>query len=341
MPLPPVLRFLRNCFYILFLALLSALAGLIGTWILVHQPAAVEAPEQVVQVNRGAGLRQIAVQLHEAGVIRHPLPFVLFAKVQGMAPRLQAGEYVLSASMSPAEILDALYLGKVRHHVFTVPEGATLRDIAVLVESVDLGSGESVIELGSDPAFIASLGLSVPTLEGYLFPDTYFLTRDMEVADLLAVMVETLDRSYPPDIAVKAEELGFSKHDVLTLASLIEKEAQLDAERELISAVFHNRLRRGMRLQCDSTVIYALGADFHGNLRKVDLKIDSPYNTYRYGGLPPGPIASPGSRSIAAAVSPADVTYLYFVATRQDGAHHFSKTLKEHNRAVRRYQLNR
>ena len=339
--MPPALRFLRNCFYILFLALLSALAGLMGTWILVHQPAAVQAPEQVVQVNRGAGLRQIAVQLHEAGVIRHPLPFVLFAKVQGMAPRLQAGEYVLSASMSPAEILDALYLGKVRHHVFTVPEGATLRDIAVLVESAGLGSGESVIELGSDPAFIASLGLSVPTLEGYLFPDTYFLTRDMEVADLLAVMVETLDRSYPPDIAGKAEELGFSKHDVMTLASLIEKEAQLDAERELISAVFHNRLRRGMRLQCDSTVIYALGDDFDGNLRKVDLKIDSPYNTYRYGGLPPGPIASPGSRSIAAAVSPADVTYLYFVATRQDGAHHFSKTLKEHNRAVRRYQLNR
>lgn len=339
--MPPALRFLRNCFYILFLALLSALAGLMGTWILVHQPAAVEAPEQVVQVNRGAGLRRIAVQLHEAGVIRHPLPFVLFAKMQGMAPRLQAGEYVLSASMSPAEILDALYLGKVRHHVFTVPEGATLRDIAVLVESAGLGSGESVIELGSDPAFIASLGLSVPTLEGYLFPDTYFLTRDMEVADLLAVMVETLDRSYPPDIAVKAEELGFSKHDVITLASLIEKEAQLDAERELISAVFHNRLRRGMRLQCDSTVIYALGDDFNGNLRKVDLKIDSPYNTYRYGGLPPGPIASPGSRSIAAAVSPADVTYLYFVATRQDGAHHFSKTLKEHNRAVRRYQLNR
>ena len=339
--MPRALRWVRNCLYLLFLSLLLALAGLVGTWILVNQPAAVEAPDQVVQVNRGAGLGQIAAQLHEAGVIRHPLPFVLFAKLKGMAPRLQAGEYVLSAAMSPADVLDALYLGKVRHHVLTVPEGATLRDIAVLVEGGGLGGRESLMALGSDPAFIESLGLDVPTLEGYLFPDTYHLTRDMGVADLLTVMAATLERNYPADIADRAAELGMSKHAVLTLASLIEKEAQLDAERELISAVFHNRLQRGMRLQCDSTVIYALGEDFTGDLKKADLRVDSPYNTYRYGGLPPGPIASPGERSIAAAVSPADVKYLYFVATRQGGAHYFSTTLKEHNRAVRKYQLNR
>ena len=335
------LRFVRNCLYLLFLSLFFALVVIVGTWILVNQPAAVEAPEQVIQVSRGTGLRQIAGQLHEAGVIRHPLPFVLFAKAMGMAPRLQAGEYVLSASMSPAEVLEVLYQGKVKHHVLTVPEGATLRDVAALVEDADLGSRESVMALGSDPGFIEALGLSVPTLEGYLFPDTYHLTRDVSVAELLTLMVRTLERNYPPETAVRAAELDFSRHDVITLASLIEKEAQLDSERELISAVFHNRLRRGMRLQCDSTVIYALGEDFQGNLRKADLKVDSPYNTYRYGGLPPGPIANPGGRSIAAAVSPADVKYLYFVATRQDGAHHFSRTLKEHNRAVRRYQLNR
>ena len=339
--MPHALRFVKTCLYLLFLSLVFALVVLVGTWIFVHQPAASEAPEIIVQVSRGAGLRRIASQLYEAGVIRHPFPFVLFAKVRGMAHRLQAGEYVLSASMSPAEILDALYLGKVKHHILTVPEGATLRDIAVLVEGADLGSRESVIELGSSSAFIESLGLSVPTLEGYLFPDTYYLTRDMGVADLLTVMAGTLDRNYLPEIAAKAEDLGMSKHAVITLASLIEKEAQLDSEREIISAVFHNRLRRGMRLQCDSTVIYALGEAFQGNLRKADLKVDSPYNTYRYGGLPPGPIANPGERSIAAAVSPADVKYLYFVATRQDGAHHFSKTLKEHNRAVRKYQINR
>ena len=294
--MPRALRWVRNCLYLLFLSLLLALAGLVGTWILVNQPAAVEAPDQVIQVNRGTGLGRIAAQLHEAGVIRHPLPFVLFAKLKGMAPRLQAGEYVLSAAMSPADVLDALYLGKVRHQVLTVPEGATLRDIAVLAEGGGLGGRESVMALGSDPAFISSLGLDVPSLEGYLFPDTYHLTRDMDVADLLTVMAATLERNYPADIADRAAELGMSKHAVLTLASLIEKEAQLDAERELISAVFHNRMRRGMRLQCDSTVIYALGEDFTGNLRKADLRVDSPYNTYRYGGLPPGPIANPGER---------------------------------------------
>ena len=339
--MPRALRFVKSCLYILFLSLVFALVVIAGTWIFVHQPAATEAPEQVVQVSRGAGLRQIAGHLYEAGLIRHPLPFVLFAKARGMAPRLQAGEYVLSANMSPAEILDTLYRGKVRHHILTVPEGATLRDIAVLVEGADLGSRESVMELGSDVTFIESLGLDVPSLEGYLFPDTYHLTRDMGAADLLTIMVRTLERHYLPEIAAKAEELGWSRHAVITLASLIEKEAQLDSERELISAVFHNRLRRGMRLQCDSTVIYALGENFQGNLRKADLRIDSPYNTYRYGGLPPGPIANPGGPSIAAAVSPAEVKYLYFVAKRQDGAHHFSNTLKEHNRAVRRYQLNR
>ena len=341
MPVPRALRFVKSCLYLLFLSLAFGLVAVVGTWIFAHQPAAVEAPELIIQVSRGAGLQQIAGQLYEGGLIRHPLPFVLFAKARGMASRLQAGEYALSANMSPAEILDALYLGRVKHHILTVPEGSTLRDIGALVEGANLGSRESVIELGSDAAFIESLGLNVPTLEGYLFPDTYFLTRDMGVADLLTLMVRTLERNFPPEMAVKAAGLGLSKHAVVTLASLIEKEAQVDSERELISAVFHNRLRRGMRLQCDSTVIYALGQAFQGNLRKADLKVDSPYNTYRYGGLPPGPIANPGGRSLTAAVSPADVRYLYFVATRQDGAHHFSKTLKEHNRAVRRYQLNR
>ena len=339
--MPHARRFARRCLSILGLAAFLALLGLVGVWILIHQPAAIEGREQVVQVSRGAGLRQIASQLHEAGLIRHPLPFVLYAKARRMAPRLQAGEYVLSASMSPAEILDILYRGRVRHHVLTIPEGATLRNIAALVAAKGMGSRQRVLELGSDAAFIASLGLVVPSLEGYLFPDTYHVTRDMDEADLLALMVRTFDQNYGPEIAAEAEGLGLSRHAVVTLASLIEKEAQLDSERALIAAVFHNRLRRRMRLQCDSTVIYALGEAFTGNLTKADLRIDSPYNTYRHAGLPPGPIANPGRRSIAAAVAPAAVKYLYFVATRENGAHHFSNTLKEHNRAVRKYQLNR
>ena len=339
--MPHARRFARQCLSILSLSAFLALLGLVGVWMLAHQPAAIEGREQVIRVSRGAGLQQIAGQLHNAGLIRHPLPFVLYAKGKGLAPRLQAGEYVLSANMSPAEILDTLYRGRVMHHALTIPEGATLRDIAALVVAKDMGSKQRVLELGSDAAFIASLGLAVPSLEGYLFPDTYHVTRDMDEGDLLALMARTFERNYAPEIVAKAEGLGLSRHAVVTLASLVEKEAQLDSERELIAAVFHNRLRRGMRLQCDSTVIYALGEAFEGNITKADLQIDSPYNTYRYAGLPPGPIANPGRRSIAAAVAPADVTYLYFVATRENGAHHFSNTLKEHNRAVRKYQLNR
>ena len=339
--MPHARRFAKQCLSILSLSAFLALLGLVGVWVLVHQPAAIEGREQIIQVSRGTGLRQIASQLHEVGLLRHPLPFVLYAKARRMAPRLQAGEYVLSANMSPAEILGILYRGKVRHHALTIPEGATLRDLAALVAARGMGSKQRVLKLGADAAFIQSLGLAVPSLEGYLFPDTYHVTRDMDEGDLLTLMVRTFDQKYPAEIAAKAEELGLSQHDVVTLASLIEKEAQLDSEREIIAAVFHNRLRRRMRLQCDSTVIYALGEAFEGNLTKADLQIDSPYNTYRYAGLPPGPIANPGKRSIAAAVAPAAVKYLYFVATRENGAHHFSNTLKEHNRAVRKYQLNR
>ncbi len=339
--MPHACRFAGQCLSILSLSAFLVLLGLLGVWILVHQPAAIEEREQVIQVSRGAGLRQIASQLHEAGLIRHPLPFVLYAKARRMAPRLQAGEYALSANMSPVEVLDILYHGRVMHHALTIPEGATLRDIAALAAAKGMGSERRVLELGSDAAFIASLGLTVSSLEGYLFPDTYHVTRDMDEADLLALMVRTFQQNYPAEITAKAERLALSQHAVVTLASLIEKEAQLDSERALIAAVFHNRLRRGMRLQCDSTVIYALGEAFNGNLRKADLQIDSPYNTYRHAGLPPGPIANPGRRSIAAAVAPAAVKYLYFVATRENGAHHFSNTLKEHNRAVRKYQLNR
>ena len=339
--MPHARRFASQCLVMLVLSAVLGVLGLVGTWIFVHAPAAVEATEQVIQVSRGSGLRQIAGQLHEAGLLRHPLPFVLYAKARRLAPRLQAGEYVLSASMAPVEILDILYHGRVMQHALTLPEGATLRDIAALVAARGMGSEQRVLELGSDAAFIASLGLTVSSLEGYLFPDTYHVTRDMDEAALLALMVRTFQQNYPAQVTAKADRLGLSQHAVVTLASLIEKEAQLDSERELIAAVFHNRLRRGMRLQCDSTVIYALGEAFNGNLRKADLRIDSPYNTYRHAGLPPGPIANPGRRSVEAAVAPAAVTYLYFVATRENGAHHFSNTLKEHNRAVRKYQLNR
>lgn len=319
---------------------LGALAT-VYLWLYYQTPAAPEGESRVVSIAPGASLRQIAAQLAEAGLIRHRSMFVLYVTWFKPGPHLQAGEYALRPTMSPAQIVSILRSGKVQHYALTIPEGSTARDIAALVGTKGLGDSQVILDLVYDAPFIASLGLSVPSLEGYLFPETYHLPRNMDERALLTLMVRTLHDNYSEDTAVRGRRLGLTQHEVLTLASLIEKEAQVDEERVLIAAVYHNRLRRGMRLQCDPTVIYALGERFDGNIRKKDLRIDSPYNTYRYAGLPPGPIASSGRRSIESAVAPASVDYLYFVATGQRGRHQFSTTLQEHNQAVSRYQLRR
>ena len=300
-------------------------------------PAAPQAEAQTVIIAAGATLRQIASGLAEHGLIRHRAMLIAYVKWWRPGPHLQAGEYILRASMSPEQIVDIMRQGKVRHHALTIPEGLTVRQIAAIAAESQFGEAATIRELAFDPAFIASLHLETPSLEGYLFPDTYFLPRNISAKALLALMVDTLRTNYTGDIAAKAQQLGLTQHEVLTLASLIEKEAKIDDERPMISAVYHNRLRRGMRLQCDPTIIYALGERFDGNIRKRDLEIDSPYNTYRYAGLPPGPIANAGRRSLEAAVNPAAVDYIYFVATGSDGRHTFSHTLKEHNRAVQQY----
>jgi UPF0755 protein len=320
------------------LCLLSALT-IFYLWLYYNSPTASEGSTQLVNILPGMGLKAIATTLEQARVIRHRWMFILYVAVLHRGAYLQAGEYALRATMSPTQIVHVLRSGRVVHHALTIPEGLTVRDMATLVAVKGLGDRQVLLDLASDHAFIASLGLAVTSLEGYLFPNTYHVPRGIRERDLLRLMVHTLQENYPPEIAVQAQRLGLSQHEVLTLASLIEKEAQLEAERPLIAAVYHNRLQRGMRLQCDPTVIYALGERFDGNLRKADLDLDSPYNTYRYPGLPPGPIANPGRQAIDAAVAPAPVDYLYFVATG-NGAHQFSRTLPEHNQAVEKYQLN-
>jgi UPF0755 protein len=308
-------------------------------WLYYHAPAGRTGEPQIVTIAPGAGVQQIAAQLAQAGVIRHRGMFLFYVTLTRAASRLQAGEYALRSTMSPAQIIDTLRYGRVVRHALTIPEGSTLRDIAGLTTTRGLGSRQDLLALAYDAWFIASLGFTAPSLEGYLFPDTYRVPRGITARALLTLMVRTLRDHYTTEIAARGRHLGLTQHEVLTLASLIEKEARVDEERALIAAVFHNRLRRGMRLECDATVIYALGERFDGNLRKEDLQVDSPYNTYRYAGLPPGPIANPGRRSLEAAVAPAPVDYLYFVATKQQGTHQFSTSLEEHNRAVRQYQL--
>ncbi len=288
------------------------------------------------EITQDEPLARVASRLADEGLIRNQAYFVVFGRLTGSERQLQPGEYALSASLRPLEILDRFRRGLVVLHPMTIPEGYTIRQIAGTIRAAGLGDPEELAQLVESPALISELGLAVPSLEGYLFPDTYAFPRNVATADMVRRMVGRFQETYQSVWDARATGLGFTRHQVVTLASMIEKETGAGIERPIISAVFHNRLRLRMPLQSDPTVIYPI-KNFNGNLRKVDLLRDTPYNTYRRRGLPPGPIASPGREALEAALYPAPVDYLYFVA-RNDGTHHFSRTLREHNRAVDQYQ---
>ncbi|MFZ5861638.1 MAG: endolytic transglycosylase MltG [Nitrospirota bacterium] len=281
-------------------------------------------------------LASVAARLARDGVIHNRFEFVLLGRVTGRDRRLQAGEYALQPSMRPLEILDHFWRGTVVLHPVTIPEGYTVRQIADAFGAAGIGDPDALLGLAESPEFARELGVEAPTLEGYLFPDTYALPRRIASADILRRMVERFREVYQAEWASRAADMGLTQHQVVTLASIIEKETGAGHERPTISAVFHNRLRMRMPLQSDPTVIYPI-KNFDGNLRKVDLIRDTPYNTYRRRGLPPGPIANPGRDALEAALYPAGVDYLFFVA-RNDGTHQFSRTLREHNRAVNEFQ---
>lgn len=221
-------------------------------------------------------------------------------------------------------------------HPILIPEGLTMVQIAEIFGQQGLVDPHELLRLMKDPAFIASLGIKADTLEGYLYPDTYKFPRGIKPKEVITAMVEHLRQVYGPDLEARAQELKLTQHEVLTLASVIEKESGSNGEREEISAVFHNRLKKHIPLQSDPTVIYGLPS-FDGNIHKKDLSSPSPYNTYRIAGLPPGPIANPGIQSIRATLYPSDSRALYFVS-KNDGTHQFSATLEEHNQAVEKYQ---
>jgi UPF0755 protein len=309
----------------------SALGGL---FLAAQLPLQRGAPDRIIEIRKGAGLLEISWLLEEEGVLWRREVFTLLALLQGDRRRLQAGEYRLSASLSPARILEMLRRGEVLRHALTIPEGFTLAEVARATERVGLAKASELLSLSRDRGFLAELALDAPSLEGYLFPETYFFSKGTPARALLRQMVETLRARFTEEIQERGKALGLTPHQVLTLASLIERETPLEEERRLVSAVFHNRLRRGIRLQADPTVLYALGRT-GGPLTKEDLQVNSPYNTYLHRGLPPGPIASSGIASLRAAVDPAPVGYLYFVA-RGDGGHEFTLTLAEHEEAIRR-----
>lgn len=299
-------------------------------------PSEARPPSKIVVIPDGSTFQHVATLLEREGLIKSSSFFVYFGKSQSADRKVHAGEYELSPAMTPAEILAMLLNGHVLLHPLTIPEGLTIIQVAELVSQDGFTDRVEFLRLAKDREFIASLGIKAETLEGYLYPDTYKFPRGVKTREVLVAMVEQLRQVVGPDLLARMQELKMTLHEVLTLASVIEKETGSGGERPEISAVFHNRLKKHIPLQSDPTVIYGLPA-FDGNLHKKDLSSPSPYNTYRVQGLPPGPIANPGIQAIRATLYPSDSRSLYFVS-RNDGTHQFSATLIEHNKAVEKYQ---
>ncbi len=294
----------------------------------------------VLVVERGAGVRRVADQLARAGVIRSPWPFVFGYKISFPKKSVKAGEYEFVFPLSPREALRALVEGRVRLYLLTVPEGLTGPEVEEVIARHDFVSDGGFAAAFRNVSLIADWDPLARDLEGYLFPDSYSVARGISTADLVAAMVAKFRRVNDEGRRRRAAELRMSVREVVTLASLIEEETALLEERPRVAAVFHNRLRLGMKLDCDPTIIYAMKRDgtYRGRLLKKDLDYPSPYNTYARGGLPPGPICNPSRTSLDAALHPADDDALYFVA-RGDGSHVFSRTFRDHQTAVRKFLL--
>lgn len=283
----------------------------------------------------GSGIRKLANELKAGGVIRSSWHFILVTRLRGKAHRLKAGDYRFNDAMTPSVILGKLVAGDVDFRKFALPEGYSMYQAAELLEQKGYFKRSAFLEKCQDPALLKRLGLSEQSVEGYLYPATYNLSRNGTEEQLIGQMVGQFEKKYADTLRAAAGVTGLSRHQIVTLASLIEKEAVSTEEKPLISSVFHNRLQIGMPLQSDPTAVYGVRA-FGGKVTKADIERQSPYNTYLIRGLPPGPIGNPGIEALQAALKPADTHYLYFVA-RLDGTHQFSRTLDEHNRAVTRF----
>tara|TARA_B100000315_G_scaffold251112_1_gene285333 strand:+ start:3719 stop:4702 length:984 start_codon:yes stop_codon:yes gene_type:complete len=290
----------------------------------------------IITVKEGASLYQVTSQITETRLISNHSAFVALGKLMGVEEKIHPGQYDLNSRMAPSTILTMLATGHTIPHWVTIPEGYSVQQIGELLENIGITTATQFMQTAHSAEVRFALGVEEDTLEGFLFPETYRFHHNTSPLNIIQIMVEQFWKVYTPEVQQQARDRGMSTLEVLTLASIIEKETGAEEERALISAVFHNRLKFGMLLQSDPTVIYGLPS-FDGNIRKPDLQYDSPYNTYRTRGLPPGPITNPGWESIKAALNPAPVPYLYFVS-KNDGTHHFSTTLAEHSRAVYQYQ---
>lgn len=305
-------------------------------------PLPKESGPVLIKVEPGVCTGEVGELLYSKKVIRSPFLFRAMARILRADGRIQAGEYRFEPGIFLWDVIFSLVNGKVVYYTLTVREGLAVEQIASLIEERGFGSKEKFLALAKDvnlvPEFVSREELKNTRypLEGYLFPDTYYIRKGMKEGEIVSLMVRRFSEVFSKELQEKANSMNLTAHEVATLASIVEKEAQVPEERPVIAAVYLNRLKIGMKLDADPTVLYALGK-FSGSLLYKDLEFDSPYNTYKYPGLPPGPISNFGKASLEAVVNPANVDYLYFVS-KNDGTHAFARTFSEHRKNVVKYQ---
>lgn len=298
-------------------------------------PSGAQYPAEA-RVESGDSLATVIRKLRDQKIISNGLFFSIWARLSGAEKKLHPGLYRFETGVPPREVLDRLVTGKGVFQTVTIPEGLTVKEIAALLDKMSIANREKFLAESVNPTLLSALGLLDKGIEGYLFPSTYHFIPATPEKDIIIMMVEQFRKASLPLLGQRGDSIQLTPHQILTLASIIEKETGVESERPLVSAVFHNRLRKQMPLQSDPTVIYGL-KEFNGNLTRKDLSDANPYNTYRILALPPGPICNPSVSSIRAALYPADVPYLYFVS-KNDGTHLFSETVEAHNQAVKIYQ---
>jgi UPF0755 protein len=337
-----MIRWLKRLLLLVVLAVIAAGAG--GWWIYharVREPFKGYTDAEVfVDIPTGIGPATIGQRLVDAGVIRDAWTFRAAVIASGRARELKAGEYRFDAPLDALAVVDKLARGDVYKRLLTFREGLTIPEMAAVFEEKGFGPSAAFTKAAANAKLINDLDPAARDLEGYLFPETYALARGTPAADVVSQMVASFKKALGPELRAEAAAANLTVRQVVTLASLVEKETGAGEERPLVAAVYRNRLERRMPMQADPTVIYAMqkSGRYKGNLSRADLQLDSPYNTYRYPGLPPGPIAAPGRASLEAAVRPAPVDYLYFVS-KNDGTHVFAATLAEHNKNVFTWQV--
>lgn len=318
------------------LLLLSLLLGCAYFYSAISIPYGTQGKVVEVEVRLGEPFSRVAHRLSDDDVISNTTVFTLWARLWGLDRQLRSALYRFELPVSGREVLNRLVLGMGALDRVTIPEGLTVKQIAELLDQNGVVKKERFLAQASNPETLSLLGLRGTRVEGYLFPETYYFPRGASEMDVLKIMVNQFHRVFTEAMEARARELGLTRDEVVTLASLVEKETGVESERPLVSAVFHNRLKRRMRLQSDPTVIYGLES-FSGDLTYEHLRTKTPYNTYLTQGLPPSPICNPGLASLQAALYPASARYLYFVS-KNDGSHFFSVSSEKHSQAVKVYQ---